>query len=525
MTGDDCRPSLHRQSIPGRQDQLVDSCCKRPIHFPFSKLPSVVTWNFAGSRHRSEYLQNLIRSLCEKGLLIENDGDSELFRRAITSFAISLPGNDDQNIASVCRWMSEEFGCNINPNKLKCWLLDMRSKKLQPISKVNEIETLNEMQTFDCESTLVSKCSNESSSTDSGAAELAAREGTRVSDTPHLFSAADCSARELREQKLLDVSKTVDGSVHVKGPLLITEIGLKQLAQNAQAKPSEIPSRATEVTPPIFGLISDHPIVNRFRTSCWECVFGQYARAKNSHNFCRNVLRHTGPDSIDFHPAIAINVNDKKRPRTASTSLEKAAIHSTAGQQKNSKTFQSVRCMAVNGVSEHHSGSDTFVISSSTPGFLLGEKTSHNLNTTSNLNTIEEMNKVAVAVSKTTSGLSMTAKKMEHESTQSKLSPITINGSYSTGAAAQQPTQGLVMPSSSQSESVECIAKESPTSELEKETAADCSILQVRRTQNDNGQEAPKNSNHVICLLLEKCAFLGSYSNKQPIRCTAQSQR
>jgi hypothetical protein len=32
------------------------------------------------------------------------------------------------------------------------------------------------------------------------------------------------------------------------------------------------------------------------RMPCWECRFGKYRRAKNGANFCRDVLRHIGPD-------------------------------------------------------------------------------------------------------------------------------------------------------------------------------------------------------------------------------------
>jgi hypothetical protein len=38
---------------------------------------------------------------------------------------------------------------------------------------------------------------------------------------------------------------------------------------------------------------------NGFRSLCWDCRFGIYARARNGPKFCRDILRHTGPDYMD----------------------------------------------------------------------------------------------------------------------------------------------------------------------------------------------------------------------------------
>jgi hypothetical protein len=97
---------------------------------PFSRLPSVVTWNHSRSKHTSEYFSEFVKYLCEHFPLKPHENCPVLLRKACSAFALSQPEYKRQAARVICNWMygkQDDFE-RIHSN-IKTWVRDLHAGK------------------------------------------------------------------------------------------------------------------------------------------------------------------------------------------------------------------------------------------------------------------------------------------------------------------------------------------------------------------------------------------------------------
>jgi hypothetical protein len=91
---------------------------------PFSQAASVVTWNVSGSKHLSEHLDQLIRSLCSQSTY-DQLKSCRLFQRAVASFVLCSPGKKNENIENLRSRLLEGLTFEIKASLVEEWTRDV----------------------------------------------------------------------------------------------------------------------------------------------------------------------------------------------------------------------------------------------------------------------------------------------------------------------------------------------------------------------------------------------------------------
>jgi hypothetical protein len=101
---------------------------------PFSRLPSVVTWNLSRAKHTSEYFSEFVKYLCEHFPLKPHENCPVLLRKACSAFALSQPEFKRQAARVICNWMygkQDDFE-RIHSN-IKTWVRDSHAGKFNEL--------------------------------------------------------------------------------------------------------------------------------------------------------------------------------------------------------------------------------------------------------------------------------------------------------------------------------------------------------------------------------------------------------